>query len=201
MSVQDQPASASTEPSPGAHSHAEFVELFRAHRATLRIVATAASSQALADDVLQEAAIVGLRRFNRFRRGTDFRAWMAAIVRNTARNMLRERRRRDAREAAVAKPDQHPTASEPVAVRIQRDGVADLEGVFDAALNEALAELGEVTRACLLLRVVLDEPYAHIAAVMRIKEATARAHVHRGRTALRARLVAAGAVDSKGVPR
>ena len=57
------------------------------------------------------------------------------------------------------------------------------------------AELPRAQRAAVVLRFYEDLSYAEIAAVLDCAEATARSHVHRALTALRARLTAGGEDD------
>src|SRR6185503_13659537 len=66
-------------------------------------------------------------------------------------------------------------------------GEADT-GAFDDHVVAGLRELGEVPRACLLLRTLRELSYAEIAELLEIPEGTAMSHVHRARLALRARL-------------
>ena len=46
-----------------------------------------------AEDVVQESAMKGLRRFDTFQPGTDFKAWMMRILANTYIDLYRRRRR------------------------------------------------------------------------------------------------------------
>lgn len=164
-----------------------YEALLDEHMATLLLVARSAAGREHAEDVLQDAAVAGLRRLDRFEAGTDFRAWMAAIVRNTARNHLRgERRRRihenRARERrAGGGRASGASGSQPDARSLVGDGV-------DPALRHAMESLGHIRRECLLLRTVQGLTYREIAAVLQIPEATARSHVMRGRAELARRL-------------
>src|SRR5260221_12214921 len=46
-----------------------------------------------AEDIVQEAALKGLRRFDSFQQGTDFKAWMMRILANTYIDLYRRRKR------------------------------------------------------------------------------------------------------------
>lgn len=59
------------------------------------------------------------------------------------------------------------------------------QDAFDDSLTRALGELGEMARACLLLRTIVELTYAEIAEVLGIPEGTAMSHVHRSRRTLR----------------
>jgi len=168
-----------------------FAELFRACYPSLRTVAAAQAGRREADDVVQQAAIVALERLDRFEAGTDFRAWMAAIVRGVARNHRRSNTRRDRKHRAFG--DGSPRAGgagargeEPVP-RVLRDArgveVTFPEG-FDAKLRNAVDALGPLQAACLLLKTVHGHTYDEISEMLDVPPATARSHVFRARTSL-----------------
>jgi len=163
----------------------EFAQEFRASFRTLWLVAIGVlRDAALAEDAVQEAAIVALGKLDQFSPGTNFRAWMGRIVRFVAMNSVRKERKRrptpgdgDALDQ-IAIADNHPVGTNDPA-----DGV-----VSDRQLMAALAQVGEVARSCLLLRTLEEMPYADIANLLEIPEGTAMSHVHRTRRLLRDRL-------------
>lgn len=160
-----------------------FGKLYQEAYPTLRIVAIAVAGPARADDIVQQAAIVAMERLDRYTPGTNFRAWMSAIVRGVARNDRRGERRRVKRLRAVA--DQGGTAAESPA---QTHPDSGLRGDFAAELSEnlrnALDQLGPEQRECFLLKTILGCSYQEISAITEIPEATARSHVHRARQRL-----------------
>ena len=174
-----------------------FTALYEEHYRTLRVVASMHAGDALADDVVQEAAITAMRRFDSFEPGTDFRAWMSAIVRNTARNHRRSERRRAARRERIAHSG--TSGSGDSGGTKNGAGGGGMDHVFDAALERAMETLSDVQRACLVLRVVLDHTYDQIATILDMPAATARSHVHRARAVLADRLRLFAGPDSEGV--
>jgi hypothetical protein len=89
---------------------------YRAAYASLLMVARAQGARDEADDVVQKAAIVALERLDRFEPGTNFGAWMSAIVRGVARNHRRGRKRMDERHlrlASLETQEHNPHAGEP----------------------------------------------------------------------------------------
>ncbi len=168
---------------------ADFARLYQEHRGVLWCAAVGVlGDRTLAQDVVQQAAVVGLERLGSFAPETSFVAWMVQIVRNLAMNEARKRARRattptdalvlDATETARRTPHEAQPA---VDGRGQPTGIAD----FDDELLKALRTLDETARGCLLMRVVLDLPYRQIALALDIPEGTAASHVHRARSALR----------------
>lgn len=156
------------------------------------VAAGVLGDRALAEDVLQEAAAVAWIKFDQFQDGTDFAAWMARIVRYTALNHGRARRRQRGLglEMVADAPDrlvQWPTLGQP------RDltaggGLSEWQAHFDDEVMTGLRELADVPRACLLLKIVEGLEYSEISRLMEIPEGTAMSHVHRSRIFLRKRL-------------
>ncbi|MEM0983913.1 MAG: RNA polymerase sigma factor [Planctomycetota bacterium] len=154
-----------------------FAALIHEHTPTLRLVARAAAGPAHADDVIQNACVTALGMLHRFTPGTDFRAWMVTVIRNTAKNTIRSERRRSKRDLAVG---QRNAASDSA---LQANPTTDFSD-FDENVRNAIDSLGPLPRECLLLKVVQDLSYREIAAVVGIPEATARSHVHRAKAQL-----------------
>jgi len=159
----------------GSLGAAEFSSMFETARSRLWLIAAAVlCDRTEADDIVQEAALVGLRKREEFVEGTQFEAWMGQITRNLALNARRTRRRRaDSRERLA----QHDAARSPAP--------PSTDGPPDGALMAGLDELEEIPRICLVLRVVGEAPYAVIARTLGIPEGTAQSHVHRARRRLR----------------
>lgn len=122
------------------------------------------------DDVVQDAAMVGLRKIETFQRGTSFVAWMGQIVRNVARNRARQNRR----DRSTPLEGVEPTVD-----------TADVSADFDRRVLDALGTLEETARTCLLLRTVREMSYQEIAVVLDLPEGTAMSHVSRSRKRMR----------------
>jgi RNA polymerase sigma-70 factor (ECF subfamily) len=157
------------------------------------IAAAISGDRTEADDIVQEAALVALRKRDEFAAGTNFVAWMSQIVRLTALNHARKSDRRIPVPTDPALLD-HVGAtgaglSHDDACAVGLDGRLAHEQVdFDDQVMGALAGVGGVARACLLLRVVQDLSYAEISQALHIPEGTAMSHVHRAKRILRERL-------------
>lgn len=176
--------------SAGPLAPGDFARLFERHRGVLWCAAAGVlGDRTLAQDVVQQAAVVGLERLKTFAPETSFVAWMVQIVRNLALNEARKRTRR-----ATAPMDGSVMDTTMVGSGAGTDARPAIDGrgqpirggdVFDDELMGALNTLDETARGCLLMRVILDMPYQQIALALSIPEGTAASHVHRARAALR----------------
>jgi RNA polymerase sigma-70 factor (ECF subfamily) len=166
----------------------DFARLYQRHWRVLWCVAVGVvNDRTLAQDIVQQAAVVGLERLEQFDAGTSFTAWMMQIVRNIALNEGRKRARRRTGPADAAELDSGPARSggETGNVLTGRGQLMAGAEPFDDELLRALGGLDETARGCLLMRVVLDMPYKEIAQALDVPEGTAASHVHRARAALR----------------
>jgi RNA polymerase sigma-70 factor (ECF subfamily) len=132
-----------------------------------------------AEDLVQETYAKALRAFSGFQLGTNFRAWMFRILRNTfltSRTGLKSTAVIDDEVETIAS-----TAPNPEAVTIER---ADREMV-----RQALTELPVPFRAILLLCEVEEMSYEELAQVLTIPMGTVMSRLYRARKALRALMV------------
>jgi len=133
-----------------------------------------------AEDLVQETCAKALRGFSSFQAGTNFRAWMFRILRNsflTSRtglkaNITLEEEDYDAIASAA------PTPEEILIEQVNREVV-----------REALAALPVPFREILLLCEVEEMSYEEIAQVLAIPTGTVMSRLHRARKALRAQLI------------
>ncbi|MFG0328362.1 MAG: RNA polymerase sigma factor [Phycisphaerales bacterium] len=173
----------------------EFADALRGSFRTLWLIAVGVTGdRTLAEDVVQEAAIVGLEKIDRFQPGSSFVAWMGQTVRFVALNMARkERKQFEAVRESGRRPERRSDSlaewSTPRGIRLTQEvDLPEDQRSFDDRLMGALDEMSETARACLLLRTIEDLPYSEIARILDIPEGTAMSHVHRARRSLRDRL-------------
>ena len=128
-----------------------------------------------ADDLVQETYTKALRGFSSFQVGTNFRAWMFRILRNSFLNS------KTALKTTVAfDEEEHDTASDsssPESLLIEQ---ADRDTV-----RAALAELPVPFREILLLCEVEEMSYEEIAQALAVPVGTVMSRLHRARKALR----------------
>jgi len=157
------------------------------------VAAAVTGDRVEADDIVQEASIIALRKLGDFTTGTNFSAWISQIVRLTALNHLKKTARHSIVVTDPQTIDQTETASSSDArsgtVSVNESGrLAEHQVDFDDHVLRALEGISDTARACLLLRVVHQLSYAEIAKTLEIPEGTAMSHVHRGKRAIREQL-------------
>ncbi|MGQ0629056.1 MAG: RNA polymerase sigma factor [Phycisphaerales bacterium] len=169
---------------------AGFAERFAAaSKALWGIAAAIVRDRTEAHDVVQEAAMVALSKLDEFDARSSFVAWAGQIVRFTALNEARRRRR------------SRQSATDPqIVVTLGRNAPAQAnsDAVFDRAVQQALDELDDTQRTCLLMRTTLDLTYPQISEALGIPEGTAMSHVHRARAAMRAALAGSPFASREG---
>jgi RNA polymerase sigma factor (sigma-70 family) len=154
------------------------------HRTLVYRFLLAAAGPQDADDCFQETFLSALRAYSSLRDGRNLRAWVLQIAANKAVDAGRSRARRavpidDVSAAAVGRGD----GSGP------RDQAAEGIGIDPGdPLWRAVRSLPDHQRTAVVLRSVLDRPYAEVAAVLGGSEETARAHVYQGLKKLRREL-------------
>ena len=134
-----------------------------------------------AEDLVQETYVKALRGFSGFQPGTNFRAWIFRILRNsflTSRTGLKP--------AIPLEEDAHDT----IASEDPSPEAMLLEQANRDAVREALNEVSLPFREILLLCDVEEMSYEEIAQVLAIPQGTVMSRLHRARKALRSQLLA-----------
>ena len=139
-------------------------------------------NEAEAEDLAQEALSKALRAFGSFTPGTNFKAWIFRILRNTfltTRTAIAASRTTflDDSDEFEAPIDSGPTPEETL---IQLDNAA--------AVQHALEQLPPSLRDCLLLCDVEELKYKEIAGILDVPIGTVMSRISRARAALRAQL-------------
>ena len=135
--------------------------------------------------------MIALRKLDQFDPHTSFIAWMSQIVRFVALNHARRRTTQKTVSLDGAAPSQAVDSGDdtrPALITGWGDLAEDDDRSFDDHVLNALQRLDPTARACLLLRVVCEQPYRQIAQTLDIPEGTAMSHVHRARRAMAAQL-------------
>jgi RNA polymerase sigma-70 factor, ECF subfamily len=154
--------------------------------ALYRAARVLAGGDADARDLVQTTCLKALQRFDSFRPGTNAKAWMMRILRNTWIDLLRHRH-----IAGTEVPLEegrlvaHPDPGE------EADTVATgdlLERFSDAEVIAALLEVPEPQRMALFLSDVEDLDQEQVAEVLGVAVGTVKSRLSRARVALAERL-------------
>jgi RNA polymerase sigma-70 factor (ECF subfamily) len=134
-----------------------------------------------AEDLVQEACMKALKGFGSFRQGTNFRAWMYRILKNTFLTS-----RAGLRATTVSLDDEDESVAEPIA-RGTPESIL-ISSSDQQAIQAALEELPLQYREVILLCDVEEMSYQEIAATLAIPIGTVMSRLSRGRKAMRASL-------------
>lgn len=136
-----------------------------------------------AEDVVQETFAKALRGFDSFTPGTDFRAWIFRILRNT---FLTSRTGLQAKLTVPLDPEDEVSAT----VTWETPETLALASATREALQNALEGLPPAYREVVLLCDVEEMKYAEIAEVLQVPIGTVMSRLARGRKLLRQALAA-----------
>ncbi|WP_158970418.1 RNA polymerase sigma factor [Chachezhania sediminis] len=172
----EQPPSGKPSPSDTAGARARGKDELVSHMKVLRAFALSLTrNSAQADDLVQDTVLKAWSALDRFEEGTNMRAWLFTILRNTYYSDRRKAGRmvEDADGVMVGKLSEKPA----------HDGRLQM-----ADLRVALAELPAEQREVLTLVGVLQYSYEEAAEVCGVKVGTIKSRLARGRTALAERM-------------
>jgi RNA polymerase sigma-70 factor (ECF subfamily) len=145
-----------------------------------------------AEDLVQETYLRAFRFFDSYQTGTQIKAWLFRILRNTFINRYRAKKKRPAEvdfdrvesaydrvvDEAFARKGQPPSPESRL-----------MDGVLDEEVQQALDDLPEEYRSVVLLALVEDLSYKEIASALSIPLGTVMSRLHRGRKLLQAALL------------
>ncbi len=138
-----------------------------------------ASDDNQAEDWVQDAMLKAYRSWNTYSTGTNSRAWLLTILRNTIYSHFRRDRRRQ------------PTDFQEIEGHSVFDELQEtdpegrlFEAMVDVEVVDAISRLANPFREAVLLSDVEDLSYAEIADVTGVPIGTVRSRIHRGRKVL-----------------
>lgn len=139
-----------------------------------------------ANDLLQETYLKAFRFFEKFEPGTNAKAWLYRIMRNTFINEYRRVKRLPdlvQYDEQISAYQMLPRDEEKTDLRKQINGE-----LFEDEIAGAIASLPEKFKSVIVLRDVEDLPYEEIADALEIPVGTVRSRLHRARAILFAKL-------------
>jgi RNA polymerase sigma-70 factor (ECF subfamily) len=157
----------------------------------LLAVATRLSrNRAEAEDLVQDTLVKALRAKDQYESGTNLKAWLLKILKNTFINRYR---RSGLERNVIDGPDADPLADGWIGASTLRS-MRDPEGqalrpILEREINAALDAIPEEFRLIVLYADVEELSYREIADAVGCPIGTVMSRLHRGRRLLKARLV------------
>lgn len=152
-----------------------------------------------AEDLVQETFLRAFRHFDQFDPGTNCRAWLFTIARNTFVNQVK-REGRELLQLAEDSMEQREAQPSEVMAAIADPEEEFLKHTMDSDLVAALEGLSLRFREVVLLADVEECSYKEIAKICELPLGTVMSRLYRGRQLLRKALVTAGR-ERRGVRR
>jgi RNA polymerase sigma-70 factor (ECF subfamily) len=169
----------------------EFERALLAHGSNLLAVATRlARNRAEAEDLVQDTLVKALRAKDQYETGTNLKAWLLKILKNTFINRYR---RTGLERNTIDGPDADPLADGWIGASTLRS-MRDPEGqalrpILEREINAALDAIPEEFRLIVLYADVEELSYKEIADAVGCPIGTVMSRLHRGRRLLKTRLV------------
>lgn len=167
-----------------------FHDLVWPHRAdVLRVAQFLCRDRPTAEDLAQETLLKSFRALNRFRDGTNVKAWLLQILRNTWLDQSRMAGSRIAEVSFRELPGEPQTQHQTGVPAAWGDPHAVLEGFSDERVIEALQAIPEEMRWTLLLVDVQGLTLEEAGQVLEVPTGTIKSRAHRGRQMLHEKLL------------
>ncbi len=140
-----------------------------------------------AEDLVQDTIVKAFRFFSSYEKGTNAKAWLFRILKNSYINNYRKQSKQP------NQVDYDEVSSFYETIRADRTDTSDLEDkmfrdLIDDDISQALEELPEDFRTVVLLCDVEGFTYEEIANMLDVPIGTIRSRLHRGRNLLKAQL-------------
>lgn len=141
-----------------------------------------------AEDLVQDTIVKAYRFFSSYEKGTNAKAWLFRILKNSFINNYRKTSKKP------QQVDYDEVSSFYESIRAERTDTSDLERVMyreliDDDVSKALQELPEDFRTVVLLCDVEGFTYEEIANMLDVPIGTIRSRLHRGRNLLKTQLL------------
>ena len=145
--------------------------------------------KAEAEDLVQETYIRALRFFDKFKPGTNCRAWLLTILRNLFINRYRQKRQ-EPEKVDWERIEQVYESMVEQGEKAERDNPENhlISQLMDEEVERALRELPEEYRMAIVLVDIEELSYEEAAKVMDCAIGTVRSRVSRGRRLLQVAL-------------
>ena len=141
-----------------------------------------------AEDLVQDTIVKAFRFFSSYEKGTNAKAWLFRILKNSYINNYRKKSKKP------SQVDYDEVATFYETIRAERTDTSDLadkmfRDLIDDDISNALDELPEDFRTVVLLCDVEGFTYEEIANMLDVPIGTIRSRLHRGRNLLKSQLM------------
>src|SRR5882724_263571 len=160
--------------------------------AVMRVARILVANASDAEDLAQETMFKSYRSFETFRQGSDVKAWLMTILRNTWRDRMRLA---SSREAIMSLEDGlNEAQEEPASEALDWEKICEnpeeiLNEISDQQIIDALRALPVELRWTLLLVDVEGMDHEEAARLMGVPVGTIKSRAHRGRALLKQALL------------
>ena len=144
-----------------------------------------------AEDLVQETYLKAYKYYDKFQEGTNFKAWLFKILKNTFINRYRKKQQQPAQSAFSDIEDAFEAqVSEEGREKIPNPEEKLLENLLDGDVQRALDELPPDYRMVVLLADLESFSYKEIAEILDIPVGTVMSRLYRGRRQLEEAMLA-----------
>jgi RNA polymerase sigma-70 factor (ECF subfamily) len=170
---------------------AKFAELAMEHMASLYTAALRMTrNPADAEDLVQETYLKAYRYYDKFEEGTNFKAWLFKIMKNTFINNYRKRQQAPAlSDFAEIEESFENQVNEDAARPMKNPEEELLENVLDEDVQKALDKLPPDYRMVVILADLEGFSYKEIAEILEVPVGTVMSRLYRGRRLLEAAML------------
>jgi RNA polymerase sigma-70 factor (ECF subfamily) len=143
-----------------------------------------------AEDLVQESYLKAYKYYDKFQEGTNFKAWLFKILKNTFINSYRRRQARPPQsDFAEIEESFEAQVSDEVKRRIKSPEDELLEDVLDEDVQRALDDLPTDYRMAVVLADLEGFSYKEIAEILELPVGTVMSRLYRGRKLLEASML------------
>lgn len=143
-----------------------------------------------AEDLVQETYMKAYRHYDKFQEGTNFKAWLFRILKNSFINNYRKEQNKPIRSDFAEIEDSFESkVSDEVSRKVKSPEQELLEDVLDEDVQRSLDALPEDYRMAIVLADLEGFSYKEIAEILEVPLGTVMSRLYRGRKLLEAAML------------
>lgn len=171
-------------------------QLENQNRHLMKLAVSLTHDVSRAEDLLQDTLLLALKFRNSYQEGTNIRAWLSRIMKNRYISIVRRLRLEEKTMEEEAGYSLRAWSIGEMGLRsTHRDGNVYPDNGFGDTVSAAMKELKPEYRQVVMLCDVDGMSYAEAAGTLTCPVGTVMSRLHRGRQALRSRLVSRTHLD------